>query len=73
MFRRSLEPRVDIFFTTGTWLGIPQIREPTKCTQLVWADTAEFPDDTLDFVGQAITDAYQGRHFYEYGWARATI
>jgi hypothetical protein len=26
MFRRSLEPWVDIFFTTGTWLGRRQGR-----------------------------------------------
>lgn len=73
MFRRSLEPRVDIFFTTSTWRGMPQIREPTKCTQLLWADIAELPHDTLDFVGQAIADAHHGRHFHEYGWARATV
>ncbi|MBV9141958.1 MAG: NUDIX domain-containing protein [Pseudonocardiales bacterium] len=71
MFRRSLEPRVDIFFTTSAWCGTPTIREPNKCTQLVWANPADLPDDTLDFVGQAITDARQGRHFHEYGWARA--
>jgi hypothetical protein len=27
----------------------------------------------LDFVGQAITDARQGRHFHEYGWASAAV
>lgn len=70
MFRRSLEPRVDIFFTTSTWCGTPQIREPHKCTQLVWAKTAALPDDTLDFVSQAITNARQGRHFHEHGWGR---
>ncbi|MGH3854192.1 MAG: NUDIX domain-containing protein [Pseudonocardiaceae bacterium] len=33
MFRRSLEPRVDIFFTTSTWRGTPEIREQHKCNQ----------------------------------------
>jgi 8-oxo-dGTP diphosphatase len=69
MFRRSLEPRVDIFFTTRTWRGTPTIREPNKCTQLVWANPDDLPHDTLDFVGQAVTDARQSRHFHEYGWA----
>lgn len=46
MFRRSLEPRVDIFFATR--VGVPEIREPHKCTELVWVDPARLPDDTLD-------------------------
>jgi 8-oxo-dGTP diphosphatase len=36
MFRRSLEPRVDYFFATTHWQGDPGIREPHKCTELVW-------------------------------------
>jgi 8-oxo-dGTP diphosphatase len=64
---------VDIFFTTSTWLGTPRIREPDKCTQLVWANPVDLPDDTVDFIGQAITDARQGRHFHEYGWVRAAV
>jgi 8-oxo-dGTP pyrophosphatase MutT (NUDIX family) len=36
MFRRSLEPRVDFFFTAGAWEGILRICEPHKCTELVW-------------------------------------
>ncbi|MEO7196656.1 MAG: NUDIX domain-containing protein [Pseudonocardiaceae bacterium] len=68
MFRRSLEPRVDIFFATPTWCGAPEIREPHKCTELRWVNPANLPDDALDFVGQAITNARQGRHFHEYGW-----
>ncbi|MGH3778802.1 MAG: NUDIX hydrolase [Pseudonocardiaceae bacterium] len=71
MFRRSQEPRVDIFFTTSTWCGTPEIREPHKCTELIWANPANLPQDALDFVGQAITNARQGRHFHEYGWATA--
>lgn len=68
MFRRSQEPRVDIFFTTSTWTGTPEIREPHKCTELVWTDPAHLPPDTLDFVDQAITNARSGCHFHEYGW-----
>ncbi|MGH3815199.1 MAG: hypothetical protein ACRDUV_22595 [Pseudonocardiaceae bacterium] len=63
---------MDIFFITSTWRGTPEIREPHKCTELVWANPADLPDDALDFVGQAITNVRQGRHFHEYGWATAT-
>src|SRR5439155_678804 len=47
MFRLSLEPRVDIFFLARTWTGTPEIREPHKCTQLVWADPDDLPTDAL--------------------------
>jgi 8-oxo-dGTP pyrophosphatase MutT (NUDIX family) len=36
MFRMSTEPRVDFFFTASAWDGTPDIREPHKCTELVW-------------------------------------
>lgn len=50
MFRRSLEPRVDLFFTASEWDGEPRIREPHKCSELVWADPDALPDDALDFL-----------------------
>jgi 8-oxo-dGTP pyrophosphatase MutT (NUDIX family) len=71
MFRRSLEPRVDIFFNVTTWHGAPEIRERAKCTQLVWADPDSLPDDALDYVGQALANASGGIHFHEHGWATA--
>jgi 8-oxo-dGTP pyrophosphatase MutT (NUDIX family) len=71
MFRLSLEPRVDIFFTARSWIGTPAIREPHKCTELVWADPDDLPADALDFIGTAITNASAGRHFHEYGWQHA--
>lgn len=68
MFRNSQEPRVDIFFTTRSWDGTPEIREPHKCTELVWADPESLPDDTLEFIGQAWNDAQNGRLLREFGF-----
>ncbi|HZD13851.1 MAG TPA: NUDIX domain-containing protein [Pseudonocardiaceae bacterium] len=73
MFRLSQEPRIDIFFLARTWTGTPQIREPRKCTELVWADPNDLPADALDFIGVAITNARTGRHFHEHGWQPAPI
>jgi 8-oxo-dGTP diphosphatase len=73
MFRRSFEPRVDIFFTAAVWTGTPQICEPHKCTELVWVNPSQLPADTLDYVGQALANARQGIPFHEYGWTTATI
>jgi 8-oxo-dGTP diphosphatase len=68
MFRLSLEPRVDIFFTARAWTGTPHIREPHKCTELVWADPDDLPADALDFIGAALADTRTGRAYREYGW-----
>lgn len=61
------------FFVARSWTGTPEIREPHKCTELVWAGPDDLPVDALDFVGQAITNARTGRHFYEYGWETAAV
>jgi 8-oxo-dGTP pyrophosphatase MutT (NUDIX family) len=68
MFRRSLEPRVDFFFTAEEWEGTPRICEPYKCTELIWADPDELPTCALDYTGAAIANLSQGRHFSEHGW-----
>lgn len=72
MFRRSLEPRVDFFFTASSWTGQPTIREPHKCTELIWADPSRLPHDTIDFVAQAWADAqHTTPAFREFGFTPA--
>lgn len=68
MFRRSLEPRVDFFFTTATWDGTPRICEPRKCSELLWARADDLPPGTLDYISAAIDNLGQRLHFCEYGW-----
>jgi 8-oxo-dGTP pyrophosphatase MutT (NUDIX family) len=68
MFRNSQEPRVDLFFHTRSWAGTPEIREPHKCTELLWADPAHLPADTLDFIAVAWNDAQNGRGLREFGF-----
>jgi 8-oxo-dGTP diphosphatase len=71
MFRNSQEPRVDIFFTAGSWTGTPRIREPHKCTELVWADPDALPGDALDFIAVAWRDARDGNVLREFGFRAA--
>ncbi|WP_459545213.1 NUDIX domain-containing protein [Nocardia sp. X0981] len=73
MFRWSREPRVDIFFTAESWDGTPEIREPRKCSELVWADPEDLPRDTLDFVATAWADTKEGRMLREFGFAPAAL
>jgi 8-oxo-dGTP pyrophosphatase MutT (NUDIX family) len=68
MFRRSAEPRVDFFFSVSRWAGDPHIREPHKCSELVWAAPDSLPDDVLDFVPRALANRQQRRSFDEFGW-----
>lgn len=73
MFRRSLEPRVDVFFTASAWTGQPRIREPHKCTELVWADPNDLPADALDFLPQAWSDVQTGQTLREYGFSPTSV
>lgn len=70
-FRMSQEPRVDIFYTARSWRGIPVIREPHKCTELLWTNPARLPADALEFLGQAWEDVQTSRILREYGFTSA--
>lgn len=72
MFRRSLQPRMDVFFLATAWSGEPVVREPGKCTDLVWVDPARFPVDVLDYIPQAWADTREGRVLREFGFERST-
>ncbi|WP_328392121.1 NUDIX domain-containing protein [Nocardia sp. NBC_00416] len=69
MVRLVQEARVDIFLTAESWAGTPVIREPHKCTELVWADPEDLPGDALDFLATAWADAKEGRLLREFGFA----
>lgn len=73
MFRLSQEPRVDFFYTTKEWAGRPTIREPHKCTELVWADPDELPEDALDFLAQAWADTQNGVPRRVFGFASVAM
>jgi hypothetical protein len=37
---------LDLIFIIDDWSGEPTIGEPDKCTELVWADLRQLPNDT---------------------------
>ena len=53
---------------TRSWDGVPEIREPHKGTELVWADPEQLPDDALEFIGPAWNDAQNGRVLRAFGF-----
>lgn len=60
---------VDLFFSVDRWAGTPSIGELTKCSELVWADPHDLPDDLLDYVRKALTAAATGEPLVMDGWS----
>jgi 8-oxo-dGTP diphosphatase len=75
MHQRSRDggARFGFFFEPTHWDGEPVNREPDRHTELVWADPASLPPDTVDYTAQAIRAIEQGRHFTVNGWEPAAV
>jgi len=60
--------RIDVFFTTEKWKGVPEIKESDKCDDLSWFDLNDLPDNIIPYVRKAI-DCIKNKVFYsEHGW-----
>lgn len=72
MHRNAQESRVDFFleYRLGD-LDAPANCEPEKCSELVWADLAALPQDTITYVRSAIENFQGGTWFQEFGWDSA--
>lgn len=57
---------IDLFFDVTAWAGEPSIKEPHKCSELVWS--ADPPPSTVDYVAVAL-GAAQG--LIVHGWDEA--
>jgi hypothetical protein len=65
MHQRNLhgQPRFGFFFEPEHWSGEPVNREPGKHSELIWADPAHLPPDTVDYTATAISAIEEGKHF----------
>lgn len=45
---------VDLFFTVDRWSGEPRVGEPDRCSELVWASSADLPADVIPYVAEAV-------------------
>jgi 8-oxo-dGTP pyrophosphatase MutT (NUDIX family) len=66
--RRSREERVDFFLAYALEHEAPENREPEKCSELLWANLASLPEDTIPYVRAGIENFKSGRWFQEFGW-----
>ena len=59
---------VNLFFAVGAWTGVPAIREPDRCTELVWADPARLPSDTIDHLPAVLAGISRGESLLLANW-----
>ena len=60
---KSLLPYYDVYFEINNYIGEIGIREPEKCSELVWSDINNLPEDMIDFEVEAIKNNQKGIKF----------
>jgi 8-oxo-dGTP diphosphatase len=64
----SRNARIGFAFTPRSWDGEPANAEPHKHSELVWADPAGLPPDTVGYTAAVITAVEHGLTFTLNGW-----
>ncbi|OGZ84413.1 MAG: hypothetical protein A2599_00910 [Candidatus Staskawiczbacteria bacterium RIFOXYD1_FULL_39_28] len=65
---KDLKYRIDVFFITEKWEGVPRIMEPDKADDLSWFDLNNLPENIIPYVRLAV-DSIRNKTFYsEHGW-----
>lgn len=60
---KTLKPYYDVYFELSGYEGIIDIKEPDKCSALVWGDINNLPDDMIEFERIAIEENLKGNKF----------
>lgn len=60
---KSLMPYYDVYFEINGYAGEIQISEPEKCSELVWCNINNLPEDMVDFEIEAIKNNQKGIKF----------
>jgi 8-oxo-dGTP pyrophosphatase MutT (NUDIX family) len=60
--------RIGFAFEPASWDGEPVNAEPDKCSELVWADPAHLPPDTVGYTAAIINAVERGTPFALNGW-----
>lgn len=60
---KSLPPYYDVYFEISKYEGEIKINEPDKCSELVWVDYDNLPNDMIDFEIEAINNNLNGIKF----------
>lgn len=60
---KSLLPYYDVYFEISGYEGVLNIKEPEKCSELVWCDINNLPSDMIDYEVEAIKNNLNGIKF----------
>lgn len=60
---KSLPSYYDVYFEVKGYNGDITINEPLKCSELVWANIDDLPNDMIDFEIEAINNNKKGIKF----------
>jgi len=60
---KSLPPYYDVYFEISKYVGEIKIAEPEKCSELVWSNPANLPEDMIDFEKEAMENNANGIKF----------
>jgi 8-oxo-dGTP pyrophosphatase MutT (NUDIX family) len=60
--------RIGFVFEPALWDGEPVNAEPSKCSELVWADPAHLPSDATGYTAAIIDAVERGTTFTLNGW-----
>jgi len=62
-------PRMQMVFRARRWSGIPEVREPDRCTDWRWWPPDGLPAQTVPYTRAAIEGIRAGRRYTEMGWS----
>jgi 8-oxo-dGTP diphosphatase len=60
------DERIDLFFSAMRWQGEPEIREPEKCSELLWVALDALPRNVVPYVRAALEHHRQDRFYAEF-------
>ena len=60
---KSLPSYYDVYFELAKYTGTITIKEQEKCSELVWCDPNNLPDDMIDFEKEAMQNNVNGIKF----------
>ena len=60
---KSLPAYYDVYFEVVKYSGTITINEPEKCSELVWCDLYNLPEDMIDYEKEAIENNLNGIKF----------
>jgi 8-oxo-dGTP diphosphatase len=68
MHNSSSGGRVAFFFTVHRWAGVPENREPDKCSGLQWFPLGSLPDQLIPYCRAALGSIQTNECFSTFGW-----